>query len=75
MAASLLNRNARLCLLLRDPKKAKTLFGEHKEEKLQVYVVFLINEMGYYYFDFLPFSLVKPIQDMNIFYLKRDFGR
>ncbi|CAI9268942.1 unnamed protein product [Lactuca saligna] len=36
VVASLLNRNVRLRLLLRDPEKAKTLFGEHEEEKLQV---------------------------------------
>ncbi|KAL4561283.1 hypothetical protein LXL04_033447 [Taraxacum kok-saghyz] len=36
VVASLLNRNVKLRLLLRDPEKAKTLFGEHEEEKLQV---------------------------------------
>ncbi|KAI3738954.1 hypothetical protein L2E82_29255 [Cichorium intybus] len=36
VVASLLNRNVKLRLLLRDPEKAKTLFGEHEDDKLQV---------------------------------------
>ncbi|KAI3697188.1 hypothetical protein L6452_30020 [Arctium lappa] len=36
VVASLLNRNVKLRLLLRDPEKATTLFGEQEEEKLQV---------------------------------------
>nr|XP_043609626.1 protein TIC 62, chloroplastic [Erigeron canadensis] len=36
VVASLLNRNVKLRLLLRDPAKATTLFGEQGEEKMQV---------------------------------------
>ncbi|XP_047330710.1 sanguinarine reductase [Impatiens glandulifera] len=36
VVASLLSRNIKSCLLLRDPEKASTLFGEHEKEKLQV---------------------------------------
>ncbi|XP_008227248.1 PREDICTED: sanguinarine reductase isoform X2 [Prunus mume] len=37
VVASLLNRNIKARLLLRDPEKATTLFGEQDEEKLQVF--------------------------------------
>lgn len=37
VVASLLNRNIKLCLLLRNPEKATTLFGKQDEEKLQVW--------------------------------------
>ncbi|XP_059278089.1 protein TIC 62, chloroplastic isoform X2 [Lycium ferocissimum] len=37
VVASLLNRNVKLRLILRDPEKATTLFGEQDEEKLQVW--------------------------------------
>ncbi|XP_017982993.1 PREDICTED: sanguinarine reductase isoform X1 [Theobroma cacao] len=37
VVASLLNRNIKSCLLLRDPEKATTLFGNQDEEKLQVF--------------------------------------
>lgn len=37
IVASLLSRNIKSRLLLRDPKKATALFGKHDEEKLQVY--------------------------------------
>ena len=36
MAAALLDRNVKLRLLLRDPEKATTLFGEQDEKLLQV---------------------------------------
>lgn len=36
VVASLLDRNVKLRLILRDPEKATTLFGEHDEEKFQV---------------------------------------
>lgn len=36
MAAALLDRNVKLRLLLRDPEKATTLFGEQDEDLLQV---------------------------------------
>ncbi|KAL5565839.1 hypothetical protein UlMin_029003 [Ulmus minor] len=36
VVATLLNRNIKSRLLLRDPEKAATLFGKHDEEKLQV---------------------------------------
>ncbi|GKD71767.1 NAD(P)-binding Rossmann-fold superfamily protein [Tanacetum coccineum] len=36
VVASLLNRDVKLRLLLRDPQKATTLFGEQDDEKLQV---------------------------------------
>lgn len=36
MVASLLDRNIKSRLLLRDPEKATALFGEHDEETLQV---------------------------------------
>ncbi|KAB2615305.1 protein TIC 62 [Pyrus ussuriensis x Pyrus communis] len=37
VVASLLDRNIKSRLLLRDPEKATTLFGEHDEETLQVF--------------------------------------
>ncbi|CAN6695037.1 unnamed protein product [Malus baccata var. baccata] len=37
VVASLLDRNIRSRLLLRDPEKATTLFGEHDEETLQIF--------------------------------------
>ncbi|KAJ8574450.1 hypothetical protein K7X08_026255 [Anisodus acutangulus] len=37
VVASLLNRNVKLRLILRDPEKATTLFGEQDDEKLQVW--------------------------------------
>ncbi|KAH7836723.1 hypothetical protein Vadar_004822 [Vaccinium darrowii] len=37
VVASLLTRNIRSCLLLRDPEKATTLFGKQDEEKLNVW--------------------------------------
>ncbi|KAL1803089.1 hypothetical protein ACET3Z_031736 [Daucus carota] len=37
VVASLLNRNIKARLLVRDPEKARTLFGEQDEDKLQVY--------------------------------------
>ncbi|XP_009627603.1 uncharacterized protein At5g02240 [Nicotiana tabacum] len=37
VVASLLNRNVKLRLILRDPEKATTLFGEQDEEKLQIW--------------------------------------
>ena len=36
VVASLLNRNIKARLLVRDPEKARTLFGEQDEDKLQV---------------------------------------
>lgn len=36
VAAALLDRNVKLRLLLRDPEKATTLFGEQDEDLLQV---------------------------------------
>ncbi|KAL6284347.1 hypothetical protein ACE6H2_015276 [Prunus campanulata] len=39
VVASLLNRNIKVRLLLQDPEKATTLFGEQDEEKLQVFKV------------------------------------
>ncbi|KAM1394354.1 hypothetical protein ACFX2F_030406 [Malus domestica] len=37
VVASLLDRNIKSRLLLRDPEKATTLFGEHDEETLQIF--------------------------------------
>lgn len=37
IVASLLNRNIKARLLVRDTEKVTTLFGEQDEEKLQVY--------------------------------------
>ncbi|CAK9146693.1 unnamed protein product [Ilex paraguariensis] len=37
VVASLLSRNIKSCLILRDPEKASTLFGEQDNEKLQVW--------------------------------------
>ncbi|KAF3622323.1 putative scarecrow-like protein 3-like [Capsicum annuum] len=55
VVASLLDRNVKLRLILRDPEKATTLFGEHDEEKFQY------KKMGE---DFvrnsgLPFTIIR----------------
>lgn len=45
VVASLLSRNIRLRLILRDPEKASTLFGKQDEEKLQVWKADTRNPM------------------------------
>lgn len=45
MAAALLDRNVKLRLLLRDPEKATTLFGEQDENLLQVIWSVLVKEV------------------------------
>lgn len=44
VVASLLKRNVKLRLLLRDPEKAKSLFGEQDEETLQVFHIALTEQ-------------------------------
>lgn len=47
VAAALLDRNVKLRLLLRDPEKATTLFGEQDEDLLQVtWPVFVMEDHG-----------------------------
>lgn len=42
VVASLLSRNIKVRLILRDPEKATSLFGEQDEQKLQVQFAFCL---------------------------------
>lgn len=42
VVASLLSRNIKVRLILRDPDKATSLFGEQDEEKFQVQLAFFV---------------------------------
>lgn len=55
VVASLLNRNIKSCLLLRDPQKAEFLFGKQDENTLKVGARFYMLVVSFIFFSFSAF--------------------
>lgn len=63
IVASLLSRNIRLRLILRDPEKASALFGKQDEEQLQVVPLFNVTIIQTSFSSFVSYIITFPLKN------------